>query len=184
MKNRATLSLVLILALFTGANAAQAKDVNPPTLKRGARYVQVTQKYQMVRFEDCLYEIEGSCRLIGGKEFKVSDLKSQRSVEHMQIILSAVGDVGVVISSFYLIGVSAGLLTSVAGASDILAGTAVGAGTIGGTAATVALVDALNPYEQYQQRETLADAVIADQNVIAEDMETFIERLTLVLSKI
>ena len=185
---------LLFTALLSVSLAAQsfAYDVEPFRVTSGDRYVRVSRdlQKQTVTFEDCIFgEENSSCRGIGSNRkgtYLIKDIKSKRTLEYAQVAFAGVADVAVVFAC-----VAGG--TAIAGLSGFSlygggsAGIPLWVGVTSGTAAGAAVdyaVAPLNPYEQYKQAETLNDDVLADRTYIAKDIDTFIERLTVVLNKL
>ncbi len=173
---------------------AKGNDVFPIERKRGDLYVRVTKTLEnRVKFEKCNLGYEATtCAPIGNKRsYSFDDLTDQRYIEQAQVAGSVIGDALVVLGAVYLTGAAAAAgsaIEFVEGAGTInaslLTGTTGGLVSGGIATASLANLDSLNPAEQYRQSEVLSENVILDKPVTVEDMNGFISRLELVLSKL
>lgn len=181
--------LVTTLLSLT-ASFAIAKDVIPNSgLKHGASYVRVTKPFEdKVSFESCIFGYEKStCEFLGNnKYYSVKALTKQKTTESWQVAGSVALDIGLILATVGTagyVGAATGALiygTGTAGTTGLIIGTSAG---VVGNAALITLVDAMNPYEQYKQSQTIHADVVNDNKVPVTNIEDFIERLDLVLSK-
>lgn len=186
---------IVLLSLCLFSQSLYANDVLPLQLKKNSTYVRVikfnTPKGIAVSFEDCLYGSEDqSCRPIGSKRsYLLTELQSRFETENLEMIAAIAGDVLILGASavggvFALGGGVAGLVgasgTAVSGTTSLIAGysTIIGAGYI------LAAVDAVNPFQQAKEAETLSPEVLQDKKVPVKDIHEFISNLRNVLEKI
>jgi hypothetical protein len=194
MKKLNYLSAILLSTLSTAAFAGDL-DVTPANMKTGTRYVRVTDKVVSatetdVYFEDCLKNEDQKCRQIGKKPFyTLAELRSQASSQNEDVAGAVVGDVVVgavtALFSYCTMGFGPAALIQFAGGSSVVAvwtGAAVGSLAI--TATAGALIKKINPWEQYKEGDAINNDVITDKPVQNDDIDQFIERLTIVLNKI
>lgn len=188
MKNKLAVlasSLLLASSLFAGVT-----DVVPKNMKRGDRYVRVTElKKDVVLFESCIkgFESQSGCSVIGRNAgYSLDELTNQRSLENAEILGSTLSAaVGIILTAGTgawiggSIGASSGYIISGIGATLVGGAAGAAAGSV-----LVAAVDALNPIEQTQQAQVLNSEIIYDRDVEVSDINDYISRLELVLSKI
>ncbi len=185
-----------IAFLLSFSTLASTLDVKPKRgLKLGDPYVRVTKlKNEKVKIEKCLSGLESkTCEKLGRRSsYSIKQLRSQRAEENREIVYSAVADVGLVAGAAYA-GFYGGII--VINAFQAVASNAtyfffVMPSMIGtletGAALLIANVNILNPLEQARQAKTLNEKVINDEDVEIDnnEMNDFIQRLDLVLSKI
>lgn len=183
------LSIFISALLLSSSIFAGVTDVVPKNMKRGDRYVRVTElKKDVVLFESCIKGFEnGGCSVIGRSAgYSIDELTSQRNLENAEILGSSLSAaIGIILTAGTgawiggSIGASSGYIIS--GIGTTLVGGAVGTAAGG---VLVATVDALNPIEQTQQARVLNSEVIYDRDVEVSDINEYISRLELVLSKI
>ncbi len=192
-------NLAMILSVLVSMNSfAGVLDVKPKqALRKGDHYVRITElPKHRVRFENCRSGLEDQgCDNLGNKtSYTIKELRAQRLEENLQVGLSVVGDVAAILAIVY-----GGEIAAAAIGEGFwgyaLAYTASGT-AVGGSALMVSVayhqlnthnpLQALNPIEQYDQAQTLKENIIRDEDVRIErsDMNDFISRLDLVLSKI
>ena len=180
--------LTFALVTLTSTSLLANDDVLPEKLSMGYPYVRITQETDhKIKFEKCVYGYDSTpCTQLGRKNsYSLNELRSQRTVENFQIAGSLLADAGIVLGLF-VGGFFAGpAISGTIGSASALTPAIVGAttGTVG-SGITIASVDAVNPYEQTKQAQTLNDDVITDKQVLVNNIEDFIDRLDLVLSKI
>lgn len=172
---------LLLTLLLSWEIYASNLDVKPKKIKLGDSYVRITKvNNEMVKFEDCIYgQEENSCRSLGNKEhYSIKELTSQRNVELLQAIA-----VVVVESAFLTVsGMWTYLYFGLGGDALIGLVMAVGGPVVGFGLPTI--IDGINPIVQTKQILSLRNKIINDENVEVSNMEKFIDRLDLVLSKI
>jgi hypothetical protein len=172
-----TLIGLLLLASFNSiASSMDVVDMNKKI------FVKITKVNDDISFEKCQYRNPTKCSQIGNQPFyTLNELRNQRSEESNEVIFSALGDVALTAGvlyggAFYLIGI--GAAESGVASSMLMVATA-------GTPVLAGLsLDALNPIEQYKQKETIEEEVILDKLVKVENISKFIKRLETVLNKI
>ena len=188
---------IAVSALISFNAFAEPLDVKPhKNLRPGDAYVRVTKlANSKIKFEKCISGLEEkTCENLGKKKsYSLEELRSQRAEEKREIAYSAAGDLGLVVvaalGGVAVMGSVATLVESIGVASELqgiasmsvsLAGPQVLAGT------AMINIDALNPIEQNRQAKTLNEEIITDKDVVIDntEMNGFIERLDLVLSKI
>ncbi len=176
--------------LISTVSHAGTNDVIPKNgLAKGERYVRVTSVgNDSVKFEKCISGYEKtSCSLLGGKaSYTLKELRKQKYIESAQVAGAVFADIEIsgaaVVAGFYALS-AIPAIANMSGIGLLFASTIVGApGAI--TSVVIASVDALNPVEQTNQALTVTDDVITDQTVHSENIDRFIERLDLVLSKL
>jgi hypothetical protein len=200
MKKLITVAMSAFLAFNGFASTLDVKPIRG--LRAGDAYVRVTKlENNRIKFEKCVSGLESkSCENLGRKSsYTIKELQSQRSEEQREVAYAVGADVGLVIAAavggVYAGAALGGTIISMAPAAlgvnlTFLVGTgsmATGIASLEtGTAVLIAKADVLNPLEQSRQAKTLNEDVINDNDVqIAKaDMNDFIERLDLVLSKI
>ncbi len=142
-----------------------------------------------VSFKECSVPDPTVCKRIGNQDsYVISELVSQRNIEKWQVAGSVVADVALILTAG-VGGLTASLFainTTVATGSSAAAAIYTGVGLgVGAASIAVTVVDALNPYEQYKQVETIQDKVLKDEKVfIKGKVSTFAKRLASVLEKI
>lgn len=176
--------------LFTSSLFAGITDVIPKNMKRGDRYVRVTElKKDVILFESCIkgFENQNGCSVIGRNAgYSLDELTTQRNVENAEILGSTLSAaIGVILTA----GTGAWVGGSIGASSGYIIsgiGTTLVGGVVGATAGSVlvATVDALNPIEQTLQAQTLNSEVLYDRDVEVSDINDYISRLELVLNKI
>ena len=159
----------------------------PPIFIDGARYVRVTRvDKNHTSFKDCIKGEEAkTCKQIGPKKFySISELTSQRTTEFAQMWMAGVADVGIGTAAFFT-GAWIGLSLESAGV-ELAADGVMAAAQTGNVVTLVAAynIDAINPHEQYKQADSINDEVITDKVVGVSDIDLYIDRLNLVLSKL
>jgi hypothetical protein len=188
----ATLSGFLALSSFAGT-----LDVKPKSkLAKGDAYVKITNlENKRVKFEKCISGLEDTgCLNLGKKtSYSLDEIRAQRTQENLEIAYASLADIGVITAASFG-GAYVGSLLGMIGNTGIVSGTlgAMGGATIGvvvlDTAAVISIanLNALNPIEQARQAKALNENIITDKDVTIDstDMNDFIERLDLVLSKI
>ncbi len=186
MKKLATLSLTL---LMTNTLLAKPMDV----FGKGDRFIKITRdsEKKQVGFQLCLKTNTAICQKIGKKNFyAIDDLIALRNSEKWDVVKAAGSDVAVIIVGAFAgfaLGFSAAggagvAATSTAGLYTIPGGILLG---IAGGITLSAAIDAINPYEQYKQLETLEDEVLNDTDIFTEtDSTKFANRLEAVLDNL
>ncbi len=182
--------------LLSFSTLASTLDVKPKRgLKLGDPYVRVTKlENEKVRIEKCLSGLEAkTCEKLGRRSsYSIKLLRSQRAEENREIVYSAVADVGLIAGAAY-VGFYAGIVVVnalPAATSATITHFVVMPSVIGsletGAALLIANANILNPLEQARQAKTLNEEVINDEDVEIDndEMNDFIQRLDLVLSKI
>jgi len=142
-----------------------------------------------VSFKECSVVDPTDCKRIGNQDsYIISELVSQRNIEKWQVAGSAVADVALILTAGIggltasLFAINTTVVTGSSGAMAVYTGVGLG---VGAASVAVTVVDALNPYEQYKQVETVSDKVLKDENVfIKGKASTFAQRLATVLEKI
>lgn len=178
---------LLLILIFT-LNAIAAPENVYPKNRFDSRYIEVELVGDThIRFSYC--KKKNDCRLLGDKGiYAVKDLRSRRTKENLDVLWSALADIGIVVGLAYggaFVGAIVGTSAGAGSASGTLLGAILGTGTGTATGATaIALVDKINPYEQYKQAETLEKNILADNDVVIDDIEKFVKRLEFVLNKI
>jgi hypothetical protein len=145
--------------------------------KHGDTFVKVTTMGEDVRFEKCVtgYE-EANCQQLGPRSsYSKRELKSQRSIEHMQLATVVVGG-GLSIAFVAGLGPVGALL--IAGAASI---PAMGAGSLDDLSRKFGRV---NIVSQYRQVQAITYAVVDDKDVKVKDVENFIFHLDATLYKL
>lgn len=177
--------LFFVLSVLVSVNA-QAMDV----FGTDNKFIQVTenQNKTLVKFELCSL-INQECKLIGKGFYAKKDLIELQASEEWDWLKVLALDAGIIVGSAFsggtLFYATIGTASS-AGVGTTLLGTFL-ASAAGGTAGAIlpAVVDALNPYEQYKQVETLDADVLNDKKVIVDfDVATFAKRLAAVLDNL
>lgn len=173
------LFLTLLSICIFSISSVFARDIYPTEQKQGSAYVKITKiSDSHLKFERCLVGEYQKCQILGNKNaYSYEELSSQKTQELWQVAGSVVADVGVVIASA---GVGAMIASSAVqfwGIVGLFAGAATGVGS-------VFFIDSINPVEQFQQARALRADVINDVDINTSDIDIFIKRLDLVLSKI
>lgn len=162
-----------LLLTFTFAISAHATDV---IQIQSGELVKVELRgeddHKEISFQFC-ERISGKCEALGSKDwYSVSDLKSQRTIEILQVAATAGGDVaiaaGFVVAGIYMIeplGTLALVLAPYYFTSQFL-------------------FDAVNPLVQLRQARSVRNAVIQDKTVIVKDIRRYAEALNDVLLKL
>ena len=178
---------IIIFATFTILLifSALAKDIIPESgTALGSRYVKVTlSEGERISFEDCIsgYE-ETRCKFLGRKkDYSLDEVNDQKMIERLQVAGSIVTDATLGVIAYFS-GGFAGMALVVANPSTAcMVGSLAG---VGGAGILAQKIDVLNPAEQYRQAETISSDVVADHLVKVKDINAFIKRLDLVLSKL
>jgi hypothetical protein len=178
---KAIISLTLT-SFLTLNSFASAFDVTPAGgLKKGDTYVKVSRlKEERIQFQKCISGLEQStCESIGNKDsYSIKELLEQRDIENSETLYAFGADVAIgVVAVVAWVGTFGASGVVVAGSAAIIGG---------GAAYSMSHFDAINPLEQSAQWRTLNEKVISDYSVVVpkNEMNVFIERLDLVLSKI
>lgn len=178
--------LIIFLILF---NMAYSKPTN--VYGSGDKFVDVTidESRGEVYFKLCLKKDKSVCERIGNQNYyRISRITNRRNTEKWQVAGALVADVGII-----LVGIGGGFVGGILAYATgaLTTATYTTAGVIGSGVATtggvlaINMVDALNPYEQYKQLETITDEVINDVDVFTEtDSVTFAKRLAAVLDSL
>ncbi len=178
--------IALLLGVLLFSNHLNAVDV----FGTSAYFVKVSENSTktMVKFELCSLINQNSCNAIGNKNFySKKKLQNLRNSEKWDVLTSTAADIAIILGTAFTGGALA-YTTLVASATDgaIIYGTmggTIAGGTVGGMVPAIA--DALNPYEQYKQLETLDSEVLNDKKVVLNySVEDFAKRLGAVLDNI
>ena len=168
---------------------ALAKDIIPESgTAPGSRYVKVTLiEGERISFEDCILGSSSSsnetrCKFLGRKkDYSLDEVNGQKMIERLQVAGSIVTDATLGVIAYFS-GGFAGMALVVANPSTAcMVGSLAG---VGGAGILADKIDVLNPAEQYRQAETISSDVVADHLVKVKDINAFIKRLDLVLSKL
>lgn len=158
-----------------------------------AQYIRVeeNESRNFVKFSLCehLPNHTSRCKSIGKPDvyYPKITLKLLRGSEKFDVVTSVVADAAILAGGIYL-GAGAGAAIGYSVAASSMPLFYFEAGALAGIAASGAMaaaVDALNPYEQLKQLETITDEVLMDQTVIVDmELQGFAKRLSVVLGNL
>jgi hypothetical protein len=183
------LKILLALSISTSA-FAEMRDVHPINFTDGSRYVRITKVDQdRVSFEDCIKGYEArTCRQLGNRQsYTLEDLRTQRSKEYRNGVLSSVG-----VAALVLLSAGSGVIVAngVATVDSIAAAHAIGIGVktfgvgLGITTWIVTKSKRINPIQSFKRGNDVGEDVITDQDVPVKSIEDYISRLEMVLDHI
>lgn len=157
--------MLVVLGLWTCSLPSLAKAFD--LFGQGTHYIKITQyhKNKYVGFELCHKQNLSDCNQIGSKKmYAKTQLENLRSSEKKDIVLSVLGDIGLVVVGAY----GGGFVGAMAIGGGELAMLGASIGFLSGTAGSVILInikDSLNPAEQYRQVQILNPEVLNDKRV-------------------
>jgi|GEM_PF-2997192 len=195
-------AVILALACTLCVSGAYALDVNA----NAQHYVKVSLSgvapNQSVMFEECFKQNAKPCvRTLGPKKwYTMKELNSQRATETWQAYGATAFDVAATIvtggagavagaaagGTLTAIGAGPGLVTGILSGFAGFFGGAVGGAIVGtgGAVTAIAYINAINPFEQFAQANTLSSDVVNGRPVETGNLDKFIQRLELVLGKL
>jgi hypothetical protein len=187
--------LKILLALCVSTSAfAEMLDVHPINFPDGTRYVRVTKVEQdRVSFEDCIKGDEArTCRLLGNRQsYTLEELRSQRSKEYRNGVLSSAGVAALVLLSAGsgviatgAAGFAADMSVGMTAAKQIMIGLKTFGVGLGITTWIVTKSKRIDPIQSFKRGNDVGEDVITDQDVTVKSIEDYISRLEMVLDYI